>query len=210
MPRWSQSVAEALLDRPLDSLANIATFDGAGIYAIYYSGQFAPYRLMSERNETAFEWPVYIGKVIPSGGRKGAAIVSNISGQYLWKRLREHADSVRAATNLNLDHFRCRYLIVDDIWIPLGEALLIARFKPVWNLALDGFGNHDPGAGRYSGQRPLWDILHPGCVWAERCASRAETAEELAKRVSAFLAENPPPLEPRMSFDVPSKTQPHN
>ena len=34
-----------------------------------------------------------------------------------------------AAENLDVDDFECRYLIVDDIWIPLGETLLIGRFK---------------------------------------------------------------------------------
>jgi hypothetical protein len=200
-----KSVAEALLDRPSNSLGEIPQFDGAGIYAIYYSGDFEPYRPMAERNAQAPEWPIYIGKAIPSGGRKGAAVFSAISGQHLWKRLREHADTVRAASNLKIEQFTCRYLIVDDIWIPLGETLLIAHFKPVWNLALDGFGNHDPGAGRYSGQRPVWDVLHPGRAWAERCADRIETSEGLANRVSKFLASNPPPVDPHMQFDPLSK-----
>ena len=162
---------------------------------------------MAERNARAPQWPIYIGKAIPSGGRKGAAVTSGITGQHLWKRLREHADSVRAATNLDIDDFQCRYSTVDDIWIPLGETLLIARFKPVWNLALDGFGNHDPGAGRYNGLRPIWDVLHPGRAWAERCAKRAETSQELAGRIVDFLAKNPPPAEPHMRFDPPSKIE---
>jgi len=34
--------------------------------------------------------------------------------------------------------------------------------------ALDGFGNHDPGKGRYEQAKSDWDIIHPGRVWAER------------------------------------------
>lgn len=196
-----KSVAEALLDRPPDSLGNLEQFDGAGIYAIYYNGNCKPYRAMAKRNADGPEWPIYIGKAIPSGGRKGASLFSEITGSHVWRRLREHADSVRATENLNINDFQCRYLVVDDIWIPLGETLLIARFKPVWNLALDGFGNHDPGSGRYNGQRPMWDVLHPGRAWAERCASRPETADDLAKRVSDFLTANPPPADPHMRFD---------
>lgn len=196
-----KSVAEALLDRPSVSLGDLKQFDGAGIYAIYYNGNCKPYLSMAKHNADNPTWPIYVGKAIPSGGRKGGSVFSSATGPHLWRRLREHADSVRATENLNINDFRCRYIAVDDIWIPLGETLLIARFKPVWNLALDGFGNHDPGAGRYNGQRPMWDVLHPGRAWAERCASRTETADELAKRVFDFLAANPPPADPHIKFD---------
>jgi Eco29kI restriction endonuclease len=80
---------------------------------------------------------------------------------------------------------------------------VIARFKPVWNLALVGFGNHDPGANRYSDQRPVWDVLHPGRAWAERCAARVETPEGLATRVEEFLLKNPPPTDPHTRFIHP-------
>lgn len=195
-----KSVAEALLDKNPDSLGDIEQFDGAGIYAIYYKGKFKPYRRMAERNADAPQWPIYIGKAIPSGGRKGAAVFSEITGRHLWGRLREHAETVRAAGNLNIDDFKCRYLIVDDIWIPLGETLLIAHFKPVWNLALDGYGNHDPGSGRYEGLRPLWDVLHPGRGWAMKCKARTETIEQLGEKVREFLKANEPPAEAHMTF----------
>ena len=69
---------------------------------------------------------------------------------------------MEATTNLGVEDFVVKYLTVDEIWIPLGESLLIATFKPVWNQLLDAFGNHDPGAGRAAGMRPLWDTLQPG------------------------------------------------
>lgn len=34
-----------------------------------------------------------------------------------------------AATNLNIQDFYCRFLSVDDIWIPLTESLMIERFN---------------------------------------------------------------------------------
>ncbi len=77
------------------------------------------------------------------------------------------------------------------IWIPLGESLLIARFRPIWNVVLDGFGNHDPGKGRYNGARPLWDVLHPGRGWAKRCAARTETVEEIHGRIGEYLEAHP-------------------
>ena len=93
-----------------------------------------------------------------------------------------------SASNLNINDFYFRYLTVDDIWIPLGESLLISMFSPVWNYLIDGFGNHDPGAGRYQGMAPLWDILHPGRSWAAKCQPRGETIEELCRRVEDYLA----------------------
>ncbi len=30
------------------------------------------------------------------------------------------------------------------------------------NKIIDGFGNHDPGKGRYNQLRSRWDKLHPG------------------------------------------------
>jgi hypothetical protein len=199
-----KSVAEALLDKKEDSLGSIEQFSGAGIYAIYYNGGFAPYSLMAKRNARKADWPIYIGKAIPSGGRKGSAIFSEITGRFLYNRLREHADSIREVGNLKVEDFQCRYLAIDDIWIPLGETLLISKFRPLWNLSLDGFGNHDPGAGRYSGLRPLWDVLHPGRSWADKCKTRTETPRELGKMVSDFLVENEP-KDAHIKFTPPPK-----
>ena len=36
----------------------------------------------------------------------------------------------------------------------LGESLLIAKFAPIWNKLIDGFGNHDPDKGRYGARVP--------------------------------------------------------
>ena len=63
----------------------------------------------------------------------------------------------------------CQYVSFEDIWIGLAESLLIQSFKPIWNRIVDGFGNHDPGKGRYEGKKPMWDELHPGRAWAPRC-----------------------------------------
>ena len=198
-----KSVAEALLNGPIHGLGTIEQFEGAGIYVIYYKGSFAPYRRMAARNATEPTWPIYIGKAVPSGARTGRALFSEVTGRFLHNRLREHADSIRAVENLDVADFDCRYLSVDDIWIPLAETPLIVRFKPIWNQALDGFGNHDPGSGRYNGLRPLWDVLHPGRPWAVRCRERTDTADELAKRMRAFLKGNEPPNDFHMIFKPP-------
>lgn len=189
-----KSVAEALLNQDAKPLGSLRSFAGAGIYAIYYSGPFPPYARLSAANAQASRVPIYIGKAIPSGGRKGMAVLSEkAQGTTLFKRLQEHAESIRAATNLEIDDFTARWLVVDDIWIPLGETLLIEAFKPVWNLELDGFGNHDPGSGRSGSLCPLWDTLHPGRPWAARQPKRTETAEDLVRKIASFLEKRPWP-----------------
>lgn len=183
------SVAEALLAGPAYPLNALPVFGGAGIYAIYYDGPFPAYAEISRRNANG-KWtaPIYVGKAIYPGARKGGDSGANASGRPLRARLQQHADSIRATTNLDIADFHCRFLVVDDIWIPLGESLVIARYSPAWNAIIDGFGNHDPGSGRYGGVRPRWDVLHPGRAWAERCKNRDETPDQIAREVETYLA----------------------
>ena len=126
---------------------------------------------------------------MPDGARKGLSVLDSLSGNYLYKRLCDHKKSIEQAENLDIADFYCRYLVVDDIWIPLGESLLIQQTKPLWNNVLDGFGNHDPGKGRYNGQRPLWDILHPGRNWAYRL-NTTKTVDEIERFVKDFFSKN--------------------
>ena len=109
------------------------------------------------------------------------------AGFDLSKRLRDHAKSVTQATNLAEADFYCRYLAVEDIWIPLGESLLIAKFAPVWNTTVTGFGNHNPGSGRRNGAKPRWDQLHPGRPWAVHLEDQPVSAEELAREAASYL-----------------------
>ncbi len=127
------SVAEAMLNAPISPLPPSERFIGAGIYAIYYIGDFQPYAPIAERNrDERFDAPIYIGKAIPAGARRGGGL-GVTTGPVLFRRLNEHAQSINQASNLELSDFFCRYLVVDDIWIPLGESLLIESFAPVWN-----------------------------------------------------------------------------
>ena len=184
-----ESVAEALLQTEASALPP-EPFIGAGVYALYYVGSFSAYaRLASINRDGQFHCPIYVGKAVPAGARKGGLGLEVEHGQAMYKRLTEHAESVKAAHNLDISDFYCRFLAVDDIWIPLAESMLIERFAPVWNRVLDGFGNHDPGKGRYQGMMPQWDCLHPGRAWAERLQPCANTAEQLSERVEAYLLE---------------------
>jgi len=187
-----KSVAEALLSEPIVSLTNLQTFEGAGIYAIYYSGAFTPYEAISASDRgDQYRRPVYVGKAIPAGARKGGVGLDTKPGTAMFNRLKDHLKSIEQATNLNVADFDCRFLLVDDIWIPLGESLLIARFSPPWNMFLDGFGNHDPGSGRYNQLRSRWDVLHPGRSWAEKCKPRTEAPEQIEAAVIEFLMRSP-------------------
>lgn len=188
------SVAEALLTKEVHPLSQLPQFDGAGIYAIYYTGGFEAYAQIARlNNDEKFMLPIYVGKAVPAGARMGAG-ADVPPGKVLFKRLREHADSIKSATNLNIEDFFCRFLVVDDIWIPLGESLIISRYTPVWNSLIDGFGNHNPGKGRYAGMRPRWDVLHPGREWAQRLSERPETPSRVAEDAATYLRVLPPCL----------------
>lgn len=124
------------------------------------------------------------------GARKGGGLGdAETTGKALRGRFSEHAKSIKVMSNLDLSDFSCRYLIVDDIWIPLGESLLIARFAPVWNTIVDGFGNHTPGKGRFEGARLRWYVLHPGRSWAEKCKPRDEKVGDIVRDVETYLRE---------------------
>jgi hypothetical protein len=180
------SIADAIFKKDVFSLRSLPSFNGAGIYAIYYKGDFPLYKKISEKNRKDFVQPIYAGKAIPEGGRKGGFGLDAPIGEYLCKRLNEHKKSIEAAENLNIDDFYCRFLVVDDIWIPLGESLLIERTKPLWNVVVDGFGNHDPGSGRYNQQVSSWDTIHPGRQWAKKLQP-GKPKKEITKLINDFL-----------------------
>lgn len=183
----AENVAAHLVARPLGPLPPGETFIGAGIYAIYYGGGAPLYAPIS-----GGDVPIYVGKAVPRGGRVGGFDLSANVGQVLFSRVSEHARSVDEATNLDSGDFRCRYLVVDDIWIPLAEQLLISRHRPLWNHVVGGFGNHDPGSTRYGQARPLWDELHPGRYWASRMQSAELSVAEIEALVQVHLAAHAP------------------
>lgn len=199
-----RSVGRALLLSPCEPLAP-ERFDGAGIYAIYYQGDFDAYERVALPN---CEWPIYVGKAMPPGARKGLVGLDASPGAKLHQRLREHAKSVGDATNLQSDDFRCRYLVVDDIWIPLAERLLIGHYRPLWNGVVDGFGIHAPGGkpggttGRAGQQKSLWDTLHPGRSFADGRSPRLSLTD-IRRLLSEHLEAHPPqPGEPPTLADA--------
>lgn len=182
----AESVAAAMLNAPVHKLPP-EPFIGAGVYAIYYRGDSPLYQRLSALNKDSWCIPIYVGKAVPAGARKGGFSVNVDHGQALTKRLTEHYVSLQKAVNLNEDDFVCRFLVVDDIWIPLAESMMIEHFKPVWNRCIDGFGNHTPGSGRFQQQRSPWDCLHPGREWAEKCSPNRVSTDEWRARVEEYL-----------------------
>jgi hypothetical protein len=184
----AKSVSDNLLKRPVVQLPP-DQFIGAGIYAIYYTGGFAAYRKIARTAPSDDKaMPIYVGKAVPAGSRKGGYGLGADPRDVLYRRLSEHASSIKEARNLKLGDFQCRYLLVDDIWIPLGEALLIQTFKPVWNMLVDGFGHHDQGEARRGQKKSAWDTLHPGRQWAEKVKRpNDKSAEQIAEDVVAYL-----------------------
>lgn len=189
----ARSIEVALLGRPLIPLSEAAKVQGAGVYAIYYSGDFPAYASISIRTLGDTAPPIYVGKAIPQGGRKGGLTTDRGQSRALAGRLRNHATSVEDATNLKLGDFWARYLAVDDIWIPLGENMLIQSFQPVWNVVIDGFGNNDPGVRRATQFRSLWDVIHPGRKAFEKLAPNPLSADAVMARVGDFFAQLPVP-----------------
>ncbi|MDQ1288074.1 MAG: hypothetical protein QG622_1639 [Actinomycetota bacterium] len=176
---------EEMEPHPLDT---IPRFHGAGLYAIYYSGPYHAYELLAERSrEGDFTEPIYVGKAVPPGGRRGLDDPAGKKTLALGARLREHARSIRATANLEIEDFHARWLVVEDIWIALGESAMLRRHRPVWNALVDGFGNHVPGKGRIDGKRSRWDTIHPGRSWAHKYPERDETLEAIEQDIQEYL-----------------------
>ena len=184
----AKSIESELLSRDVDALGSVDHVQGAGVYVIYYNGDFPPYGPISLVNRNGkFVTPIYVGKAIPKGGRKGGLSKDAAKGKAMAERLRQHAMSIDESNNLKLRDFFVRHLVVDDVWIPLGENILIESFKPIWNRAVDGFGNKDPGWRRSKQYKSPWDVLHPGRKFAAKLADSGITQEFVSERVADYL-----------------------
>ncbi len=186
----AKSVTQEFLSQHPARLPPDHVFPGAGVYALYYSGDFALYApIVGRRLEGKYEIPIYVGKAVPKGSRKGGGFDSDQTGTPLYSRLKQHSRSIELATNLKIEHFSYRKLVVDDVWIPLGESLLIDRFKPVWNLVVEGFGNNTPGEMRKNGARPPWDVVHPGRGWSREMKG-GTSLESIQERLQRHYAKH--------------------
>ncbi len=189
------AIAEVLLTTPVYSLKVGLPRRGPGIYALYYSGDFAAYGRLAERNrDTPGSWPIYVGQALPVGGRRGIEV--DIDGSELRERVAKHRRSIEAARDLDVEHFHFRALVMDDAFIRLGETSLLALYRPIWNSYLDGFGNNAPGKERVTSKRSRWDTLHGGRTQAQEHAERVESREIITREIERELSNT--------NFDLPS------
>ena len=109
----AKSVVEALLGGPDVALPPPQPFEGAGVYAIYYHGNFGGYLPLIGAEKTP---PIYVGKAVPGGARKGGRRAG--IGRELYQRLKEHSESIAQVGNLDVNDFTCRYLVVLPVQNP--------------------------------------------------------------------------------------------
>ena len=166
---------------PLVNLTSIEEARGPGVYALFYDGPHPAYKPIAGTRK-----PIYVGKAVLQGTRKGTGAGS--AAYALRNRLRLHRKSINIAENLAETNFRCRYLAVVPVWVTLAERFLIDHYRPIWNTAVDGFGNNPQGKYRSGGDRSWWDTLHPGREWASTRTSKG-TEEDALALVARFFAE---------------------
>lgn len=176
---------------PVHTLPPPERFFGTGVYAIYYTGDNEHYSKYRELNRLSYDYPIYVGKAVPKGWRQ-SRVSDHADSQSieLYSRLNEHARSIKLGADIELDHFMCRFVIFEETgsdMISTIEAALIKLNRPLWNTALDGFGNHDPGKGRYEQARSDWDVIHAGRKWAEKCKGIPREKPLLLKNITTHL-----------------------
>ncbi len=174
-----------MINTPMESLPPDEKFSGGGVYALYYSGDFPLYQKIYSQNK---ELPIYVGKAVLPGWRQGRDTVKE-NDPALFRRLSEHSRSINAAKNLELAHFSCRFVVLksqEADLISTVEAAMTRKYNPLWNSHIDGFGNHDPGKGRYEQAKSEWDVLHPGREWANRLKGNQPDRNKVKEKVGIY------------------------
>ena len=178
------------LETPICGLPPAEQFVGSGVYALYYTGSHELYVKIASVNRKRPTAPIYVGKAVPPGWRTARTTISESPD--LFRRLNEHSRSLEQAKDLVQSDFCCRFMILADIEsdlvVPV-EAELIRELRPLWNTIVDGFGNHDPGAGRYNQAPSEWDTLHPGRTWAQRLTGNPPQLDAIIARVQQFCSD---------------------
>ena len=132
-----------------------------------------------------------MGKAVPKGWRQSRISDSTQNqSRELHNRLREHSRSITVGAELLLEEFMCRFVIFEDEasdMIGTIEAALIKLNRPLWNVAIDGFGNHDPGRGRYEQAKSDWDVIHSGRSWAERCNGKHQEKSVIVANIENYF-----------------------
>jgi hypothetical protein len=181
-------ISLALVAQQRHALSTIPRTYGSGVYAIYYTGEFAAYSAISKS-----ETPIYVGQAAP--------IVSNArtpreQGPRLCSRLSDHRKNIaKAASTLKLEDFEFRSLVVQSGWETAAEDYLIHLFRPIWNSEtniLYGLGKHGDSAETRANSRSPWDTLHPGRAWAAKSKADAKSPTIIEKELGEHFSKNPP------------------
>ena len=176
---------------PIRELPPSESFQGTGVYALYYTGRTGIYAKYGELNRLAYSHPIYVGKAVPKGWRQSrTADAQAPNSRELVSRLRQHSRSIGLGAGVELSDFMCRFMIFEDAgsdMIGTIEAALIKLHKPLWNSALDGFGNHDPGSGRYNQAKSDWDVVHVGREWASRCQGEHKPLKTIMSKIYTHM-----------------------
>lgn len=169
-------------------LVELGKFYGSGVYAIYYRGDYEPYRPLS-----GTETPIYVGQAAPSQANAHSA---RDQGPRLAARLNEHRKNIeKAETTLAIADFGARFLVVQSGWETAAEDYLIHLFRPIWNSEtniLYGLGKHGDDAVTRANKRSPWDTLHPGRKWAVKSAEDAREPELILSDLIRHFDLHPP------------------
>jgi hypothetical protein len=180
-------VSLALVAQQRHPLSAIPRTYGSGVYAIYYTGDFAAYRPISKS-----ETPIYVGQAAP--------VISNArtpreQGPRLCSRLSDHRKNIaKASSTLNLEDFEFRSLVVQSGWETAAEDYLIHLFRPIWNSEtsiLYGLGKHGDSAETRANSRSPWDTLHPGRAWAAGSKVDAKSPAVISRELTEHFAKHP-------------------
>lgn len=194
-------VSIALIAQPVVPLASVRPSYGAGVYAIYYTGDHPLYRRIS-----GTETPIYVGKADPNNGD---ASTPREQGPRLTGRLIEHAGTITTAERyateaqlpeglapIRLVDFSCRRLVCATNAQLVAERHLIRMFWPVWNSdtkACWGMSKHGDAAKTRKNKRSPWDVVHPGRAWAlDDDLDDKISPLEIEERIAAVFEKYPP------------------
>ncbi len=77
----AESMVKVVLEQRVYPLGEIPSFEGAGVYVIYYTGNYDPYKSIAQKNKgNKWNQPIYVGEAARKGGRKGGAALCRKEG----------------------------------------------------------------------------------------------------------------------------------
>ncbi|WP_413711839.1 Eco29kI family restriction endonuclease [Rhizobium sp. Rhizsp82] len=160
LTKSEKRLIDLLENAPAFPLANSGEIRGQGVYALVYRGQFPTYAPISVANRVgARVYPIYLGKAwaLKVGGEARAGA----------ERVGRHRRSITVLRDLDVNDFEVRFIRLPWGKVESVEQALIKLYAPLWNAALPGFGNKQPGNTRETQRRSAFDTFHPGRAYTD-------------------------------------------